>query len=238
LPRRELIVTVAIGTIAIMGVTSSMAYAATTKPRPSEAVLVEHTTVRHLVRPGQNLSQIARLYGVGVVELASSNGIRNASLVAAGKVLTVSVTLYGPRNLPTTLRRFPERVALIPVFDSAARECRVPVDLLKSLAWMESGWQNGVVSTAGAVGMGQLLPGTARWIAARMGNPRLDPRQTVDNIRMSACYLRFLVDKYRGDHRLALMAYNQGWGSLDAFGASAGARRYASVIEAQRSQFL
>jgi soluble lytic murein transglycosylase-like protein len=170
--------------------------------------------------------------------LASTNGIRDPNLVPAGKVLTVAVTLYGPRNLPVALRRSLERVSLLSTFESAARECRVPLDLLKSLAWMESGWQNSVVSPAGAIGIGQLMPGTARWIAARMGNPRLDPTRAVDNVRMSACYLRSLLDRYNGDHRLALMAYNQGWGSLSAAGASAGARRYAAVIEAQRPQFL
>jgi len=170
--------------------------------------------------------------------VASANGISNPDVVPAGRVLKVAVTLYGPRNLPVALRRSRDRVSLLPVFESAARECRVPLDLLKSMAWMESGWQNSVVSPTGAIGIGQLMPGTARWMAAQMGNPRLNPRNPADNIRMSACYLRFLLDRYNGDYRLALMAYNQGWGSLDVMGATAGARRYVAVIEAQRPQFL
>jgi soluble lytic murein transglycosylase-like protein len=215
------------------GKSSTRPTAAATKP-----MAVERTVVRYTVRPSQTLGQVARLYGVTVNDLAKANGIRNVNVVSAGKVLTIAITLYGPKTLPTALRRYPERVALLPVFDSAARECQVPVDLLKSMAWMESGWQTFVVSPSGAVGIGQLLPGTAAWIAARMGNPKLDPHRTVDNIRMSACYLRFLLDHYHGDHRLALMAYNQGWGAVDTFGASAGARRYAAVIEQQRPQFL
>ncbi|MCU1346740.1 MAG: putative lysozyme [Acidimicrobiia bacterium] len=199
---------------------------------------MDRSVVHHRVRPSQSLSQIARLYGVTVNDVAAANGIRDPNVVPVGVVLTVPVTLYGPRHLPTTLRRSLDRVRLLPAFESAARQCGVPVDLLESMAWMESGWQNSVVSATGAIGVGQLMPGTARLMAARLGDSRLDPRRPADNIRMSACYLRFLLDRYNGDHRLALMAYNQGWGSLDTVGATPGARRYAMVIENQRSQFL
>ena len=62
-----------------------------------------------------------------------------------------------------------------------------------------------------ALGLAQLLPGTA----LDMGVMRIDP---IDNLRGGAKYLRMLLDKYNGDYRLALAAYNAGMGNVDKHG--------------------
>ena len=63
----------------------------------------------------------------------------------------------GGGRLPARLAASPERLALVPSFNRWARAYGIPPDLLKALAWMESGWQNQKVSSVGAVGIGQLL---------------------------------------------------------------------------------
>jgi LysM repeat protein len=61
-------------------------------------------------------------------------------------------------RLPQGLHTYPERLALLPSFDRWAAEYGVAPDLLKALAWMESGWQQSVVSSSGAISVGGGLP--------------------------------------------------------------------------------
>ena len=82
--------------------------------------------------------------------------------------------------------------------------------------WTESHFRSQVVSRAGAVGLMQILPGTAVEIARKLGKPiefhlasdlLLHPQT---NIRFGVFYLRELFDRFDGDYRLASLAYNEG----------------------------
>jgi len=77
----------------------------------------------------------------------------------------------------------------------------------------ESSFRRTVVSHAGAIGYAQVLPSTARWIEP--GTTRNDLFDTRTNLRVGFKYLRYLLDKYNGDIRLALTAYNRGPGTVD-----------------------
>jgi soluble lytic murein transglycosylase-like protein len=77
----------------------------------------------------------------------------------------------------------------------------------------ESSFRPRVVSRAGAVGLTQVLPSTGRWIAP--GTSRSDLFDPDTNLRVGFRYLRYLYDKYDGDERLALTAYNRGPGTVD-----------------------
>jgi hypothetical protein len=75
--------------------------------------------------------------------------------------------------------------------------------LLNALVWQESRWNHLAVSPKGAVGLTQLMPGTAR----AMG---VDPRDPVANLDGGARYLRLMLDRFDGDVVMALAAYNAG----------------------------
>lgn len=75
----------------------------------------------------------------------------------------------------------------------------------------ESGFDPNAKSSAGALGLAQLMPGTA----LDMGVLRIDPLQ---NLEGGAKYMRMLLDRYNGDYRLALAAYNAGMGKVDKAG--------------------
>lgn len=81
------------------------------------------------------------------------------------------------------------------------------------LVHTESSFRRTVISSAGAVGYTQLLPSTARWIAP--GTSRSDLFNTRTNLRVGFKYLNYLLDKYDGNTRLALTAYNRGPGTVD-----------------------
>ncbi len=126
---------------------------------------------------------------------------------------------------------------MFPVLVAAAKEFNVPADLLMATAYVESGWKQSAVSATGALGVGQLKPDTARWIAVvLMRQPQLDPAVTKDNIRMSARFLRFLLDT-TPDTRTALAAYFQGPGSASRDGITATGLAYATKILAVRPAF-
>lgn len=85
---------------------------------------------------------------------------------------------------------------------SAARRHGVPEDLFLRLVQQESGWNPAAKSHKGAIGLAQLMPGTAR----RLG---VDPKNPRQNLEGGARYLRQQFDKFRS-WRLALAAYNAG----------------------------
>ncbi|WP_425090250.1 lytic transglycosylase domain-containing protein [Tropicimonas sp. S265A] len=85
---------------------------------------------------------------------------------------------------------------------AAARRHGVPEDLFLRLVQQESAFNASAVSRKGAIGLAQLMPGTAAMLGV---NPR-DPRQNLDG---GARYLRAQYDRFRS-WRLALAAYNAG----------------------------
>jgi soluble lytic murein transglycosylase-like protein len=206
----------------------------------------------HEVEAGENLSAIAARYGVSVAELARLNGLSDPNHLLVGTRLRLpgDTSSSGSANAsagrpPATL--VPETAPAFDISDSerretshllyrAAREFGVPASLLKALTYTESRWRQDVVSRSGAIGVGQLLPETAEWLATLMREPRLDPASKVDNIRLSARLLRFLLDK-AGTPKRALAAYYQGIGSVLRDGVSDGGARYARIITSRQAWF-
>jgi soluble lytic murein transglycosylase-like protein len=96
--------------------------------------------------------------------------------------------------------------------DAAAQKYGVDPALLRGLIKQESGFNPNAGSSAGAQGLTQLMPGTARSLGCT--NP-LDPTQSID---AGAKYLRQQLDAFGGDVRKALAAYNAGPGAVQRYG--------------------
>ncbi|MEY2458904.1 MAG: hypothetical protein QOG30_734, partial [Acidimicrobiaceae bacterium] len=112
-----------------------------------------------------------------------------------------------------------------------------PADLLEALCWIESGWQRTVVSRTGAVGIGQLQPATVDHVRLLIGINTLDPYNADDNIRMSARFLRFLLDRTGGDTSTALAAYYQGLRSVTTGPVLGETKQYVATVLAVRPNF-
>ena len=210
---------------------------------PVPASPAASSTSVYEVRAGDNLSTIARRFGLSVRTLAEANGIGNVQFIRIGARLSIPVASGGSAaaasgRLPARLAADPSRQALLPIFDRWAGAYGVPADLLKSMAWMESGFQNGVRSSTGAMGVGQLMPDTVDFVSDRLLGVRLNPWNPEENIRMSARYLRWLLDRTGGNEARALAAYYQGLRSVTTRGLFTDTLAYVQGIAALRSRFF
>jgi soluble lytic murein transglycosylase-like protein len=158
-------------------------------------------------------------------------------LVLVGVLTSSSPPTTAPVRLPSFVTGATRR-SLAPAFDNAASESHVPATLVMALAWRESEWEESLVSPAGAVGIGQLLPATSVYVARDLlHEPHLDPHRAGDNIRLTARYLRQLIDELGGHERLAVGAYLQGSTSVRAQGLTPETAAYVQDIDALRAAF-
>ena len=98
------------------------------------------------------------------------------------------------------------------IYDLALKE-NIKPDVAFGLVRTESEFKSHATSHVGAIGLTQLMPATARWL--RPGTQVSDLRDPEVNLSIGFRYLRDMIDKYDGDERLALLAYNRGPGTVD-----------------------
>lgn len=101
---------------------------------------------------------------------------------------------------------------LDPIFEQAANQYGIRKDLLIAVAKAESNFNASAVSSAGAIGIMQLMPDTAKNLGVN------DPYNAADNIMGGAKYLSRLLTQYNGNISLALAAYNAGSGNVEKYG--------------------
>jgi N-acetylmuramoyl-L-alanine amidase len=172
----------------------------------------EHYTVR----AGDGLFKIARAYGVDPTALARANGIGVNTIIHVGAVLQIPGRLARANALLT----------------HTANEVGVDAKVVRAVAWMESGWQQGVVSPTGAVGMMQIEPYTGEWISKYLAGRTLDLHVAADNVLAGCLLLHHLLEIHRGDVNAALAAYYQGDSSIAKHGLYDDTKQYQSVIGA------
>lgn len=94
----------------------------------------------------------------------------------------------------------------------AASRWRVDFSLVKAVVHAESAFDKDAVSVAGARGLMQLMPGTASMLGVS------DIHDPEENINGGARYLRMMLDRFKGNVRNALAAYNAGPGNVQKYG--------------------
>lgn len=135
--------------------------------------------------------------------------IRNISMTST-RIEHIAMAPSFPRPTPRCAAVPPEE--LHPQIEQAAAEQGVSSDLLRAVAHAESGFVPCAVSPKGALGMMQIMPATARDLGL------VNPWDSQQSLTAGAKYLRQLLDRYNGDVRMALGAYNAGPGRVDRYG--------------------
>jgi soluble lytic murein transglycosylase len=139
-------------------------------------------------------------------------------VLVVGLVVLVLVILALPLLMETqeTVQQFTHPVRYQETIRAAGAENGVEPALVAAVIRTESRFDEEVRSSQGAYGLMQILPETARFISERggVGGDYWDPKT---NIRLGTWYLGYLKNRYEGDERLALAAYNSGEGQVDGW---------------------
>ena len=172
-------------------------------------------TAVHVVRAGESLSSIARRFHTTVARLARMNRLDPRHFLLIGTRLRV------PRLRHVTATRVAVRTTSVAsvraLLDRWAAHYGVNVHLVRALAWMESGYNNALVSSVGARGIMQLLPTTFRFAESVL--IRHHVRHNANgNVRAGVAYLAHLLHDFRGNRRLALAGWYQGEGAVRRHG--------------------
>lgn len=195
----------------------------------------------HVVSYGETLSGIALHYRVSIESIMVANRLADASFIWAGQQLRI------PANADPTSRhsgsagqrsRMPagmaalvqHRDAIGRIIAAEARRQGVPPAFAMAVAWQESGWQPGIVSSAGAIGVMQLLPSTADWVSATMLGERVNLWDARSNVRAGVRLLKHYVQRYNHSRSLVLAAYYQGQAGTDRHGIYAVSHSYIASI--------
>jgi LysM repeat protein len=184
----------------------------------------------HTVLSGETLSSIAAHYGTSVAALARTNHIKDPNLIVVGTKLKVS---GGHRASPAPAAAPAGTVEQVLVHQ--ALEHGVAPKLVKAVAWEESGWHQKVVSSAGAIGVMQVMPGTARYVNRVLGAGHLHVHKMADNVHLGVMYLRHMLATQPSE-RKALAAYNSGPGNVGAHLKNY-QRPYVRIVEALKQRF-
>ena len=190
------------------------------------------TTVQYRVEAGDNLSHIAQKFGATVREIVSLNDLADEDHIVEGELLAVPSRALAMQG---DLRPADARQMLV----DAAAEFGIVPELVLALAWQESGWQQHLVSSAGAIGVMQVLPSTANWAVTDLGvrnaeDWRTNPRS---NIRVGVAILSALIDQAGGNGDMALAFYVQGWYSVEKNGWFDETKAYVNSVNALRAWY-
>lgn len=220
------------------------------EPTPAEpAMAAQAATTSHRIAPGESLWGIAQRYGTTVSAIVAANGIRDPSFIRAGQVLaipyasakstkSVSPSAHATAAMPPSMAIVVKaRKEVGSLLAAEAERQGVPVAFAKAVAWQESGWRTGVVSSAGAIGVMQLLPDTGDWVSAVMLGAPVNLWDPASNVRAGVVLLKHYLDRYSGDRSLALAAYYQGQAATDRHGIYPVSRPYIGSILALERLF-
>jgi soluble lytic murein transglycosylase-like protein len=168
---------------------------------------VEAPTSWHVVARGESFFSIAARYHVSPWQLARRNRLSLMTVIVPGQRLALP---RGARvTSPPAAGPPASRDAVRGAIDYWSRMYGVDPAFARALAWMESGFQQDVVSSVGAIGVMQLLPETWEFVDVVLLGVRT-PRNYQGNVRAGVRYLRWQLDEFSGDRRLALAGWYQG----------------------------
>lgn len=176
----------------------------------------------HKVAAGENLFKIAAAYGVSVTAVVEANALANPNRIHPGDVLNI------PGGAPKTVEG---------MLEEYSGKYGVNAALVKGLAWQESGWQQGVVSSAGAIGVMQVIPETGLFTGRYLLGKAVDLGQIEGNIEAGVRFLDYLLEKTSGDERMAVAGYFQGLRSVRQTGVSPKTSRYVANVMALKQRF-
>lgn len=222
------------------------------QPETKEVANNLSSTIEYVVKQGDTLSKIANTHNVSIENIQHLNPqIKENFLIHTGEILIIPAQNQVFESKPTettpivnensnTQNNKPQennfsQQSIKNMVIEIAQNLGFNKHLALAIAEQESGFQAHVVSSSNAVGVMQLLPSTAAWIAA---NPNLSKEDLFDpqtNITLGIKYLQYLFNQQNNDKEKAIASYFQGPGAVSRNGISEAGRNYVkSVLEREQ----
>ena len=198
----------------------------------------------HVVKPGETLMGISIRYQVMMRDIAAANGFSNLKWVYAGQRLRIPSAASTPVAAPAAAAPAPSVAAPLTtrsdvgaILDQTAREYGFNPAFVKALAYQESGWNQSARSSAGAVGVMQVLPSTGEFVESYLVGRELNLADTHDNITAGVAFLKHLYRLTGGNVDRTLAGYYQGLRSVQDNGLYPSTKTYIANIKALRDRF-
>jgi peptidoglycan hydrolase-like protein with peptidoglycan-binding domain len=199
-------------------------------PGPPRTVVVRKR--RHVVTPGESLTAIAERFGTTIGTLARLNRLDPAKPLLIGTVLRLPGVV---RNLQPASATVSNVASVRASLDRWSAAYGVDPHLARALAWMESGFNNAMVSSVGARGVMQILPSTWKYVEDVLVGRRVS-HGADGNVRVGVAYLHHLLKAFGGNERLAVAAWYQGERAVREQGVLAVTRPFVADVLALRQR--
>jgi N-acetylmuramoyl-L-alanine amidase len=203
----------------------------------------------YTVQPGDTLGGVAARSGVPARQVAAMNGLSPDAMLIAGtsmKLPTGSPIAASSTGAPVPAAPRPVAPNAPPYatpgrmssseIGSIAAQHGVPSSLAAAVAYEESGFNNGMISSTSARGIMQIMPGTWSWLQ-QTGAGQLDPSSAADNVRAGSIYLSRLLGETGGNVPEAVAGYYQGLGSVRSRGMYDDTKSYVANVLALQHRF-
>lgn len=187
--------------------------------------VAEHFAV-YIVRPGDSLTAIARHFWTSVRVLARMNHLDTSRVLLIGRRLKIPAVRAPATVAPTQVRS---------LLDTWSSREGVDPSLIRALAWMESGYQTTLVSSAGARGVLQMIPSTRRYVERVLLHRHL-PNTVNANIEAGVVLIKHLLGVFDGNEHLAIAAWYQGEKAVRTRGVYAVTRPFVADVLALRAR--
>jgi soluble lytic murein transglycosylase-like protein len=211
--------------LAAFALTGALTVGLTLPTGPAEAD-DRRRIVSYVVRPGDTATELAVRFHAWTAELLALNRLTQTSTLYVGQRLRIPVVVERAR--PRHARQAVPRHRVARAIVQAADRYGVSRRLALAIAWQESGWRMGPVSSAGAIGAMQVMPGTGEWMSLYVGR-RLQLHRLRDNVAAGVMLLRVLRDN-TDNRRDKIAAYYQGLGAVRRHGLYRDTRAYVADV--------
>jgi len=200
----------------------------------------------YIVKPGDNLTAIARRFHASQRRIAAYSHLRNRSMIYIGQRLRIPHDVHVRSSGSGSSSHggayqvsgpSPSRATVAAVLRATAQRWHVDPRLVLAIGWQESGFNQRWVSRTGAVGAMQVEPYTGEFVSRYVVRRPLDLHKISDNATAGVALLKVLLRETHGNAATAVAGYYQGLASVQSRGMFDETKRYVANVLALRNRF-